>query len=48
LDGGGRSFPAGIELIAHAVPGGAAAAGDREGDIGDGEIVHLPNDEIEE
>ena len=48
LDGGGRPFPAGVGLKARVAPGGGAVAGDRDGDIGDGEIVRPPNDEIEE
>ena len=47
LDGGGRPFPAGVGLKARVAPGGAVA-GDRDGDIGDGEIVRPPNEEIEE
>ena len=48
MDGGGRPFPTGVGLKARAAPGGGAVAGDRDGDIGDGEIVRPPNDEIEE
>ena len=46
LDGGGRPFPAGVGLKARAAPEGAAVAEDRDGDIGDGEIVRPPNEEI--